>query len=147
MCTPCSTSRYLWTGMNESLPAGGGGDFQAAGVAADQHRAVLLDEVLGRVQRDAGRVVLADLGVVVAVVAPVPQRAGADQHHVARLQLRLLPREGRVDVGGRDRVVRRQLGHVAGRGNVEQHAAGDDRRDRRRVALAARRSRRPNRPP
>ena len=47
-----------------------------------------------------GRIVLADFGVVVAVGAPVTQRAGANQYDVSRPEVYLLASESRVDVGG-----------------------------------------------
>lgn len=65
---------------------GRGADFQAAGVAGDEHCAVLFDEVFCRGEGDSGGVVFTDFGVVVAVGAPVAEGAGADEDDVSRLK-------------------------------------------------------------
>ena len=109
---------------------------QARGVRADHHGTFLLDQPLGGLDPDARRVVLADLLVIAAVLAPVLQRAGADQDDRARRDVDALPLESAFEILDRDLVVRRQGVDVLVAGDVEQDSAGDDRRDGRHIALA-----------
>src|SRR2546430_7461443 len=49
--------------------------------------------------------------------------------------LPILPRQRRIDISRHNCVMSRQLINFASRRNVEQHAAGDNRRNRHSVAL------------
>ena len=67
--------------------------------------------------------------MVRAVLAPVPQRAGAQEHDVAHADLDALALQGRVDVRRRDREARGQGVDLEEPRDIEQHGAVDDRRD------------------
>ena len=82
-----------------------------------------------------GRVVFGDLGVVGTVFAPEPAGPGSDQHDVAGRQAHALPGERVFQVLSRDPRVARQRVDLLERGDVDQHAPGDDRRNRRCVAF------------
>jgi hypothetical protein len=97
---------------------------------------LLLDQPFRRVQVDAGAVVLFELVDVGAVVAPVTQRAGADEDRVAGAQLRLLLLEGADQVLGRNAIVDGQRVDLAEAGDVDEDAARDDGRNGGDVAFA-----------
>src|SRR5437868_2284593 len=63
------------------------------------------------------------------------QRAGADENHVAWLQLELFAGKRGVDVGRSNRIVGGQLRDIARGRYIEQDSASDDRRNRDGVAL------------
>ncbi len=101
-----------------------GADLDRPVVGADEQR-ILPGQPLCRSDADARA------GLHVARVVHVPERApaGVDQDGIARLQRQLLARQRLLQVLRRDLVVVREDRHALQGGDVDQHAAGDERAD------------------
>ena len=79
---------------------------------------------------------LPDLGVIAARLAPIAQRARANQNYVAGFELGLLRGQGFAQIIHGDGVIARQGIKPFRAGDINQHAARDDQRNRRRVGFA-----------
>ena len=69
-------------------------DFIAAGVRADHDGPLVFDQPFRPFEVNARGVVLGELFVVGAILAPVTRGPGANQHDVSRLQGHAFPGEG-----------------------------------------------------
>src|SRR5262249_46484977 len=110
--------------------------FDAARIAADHNRAVLLDQPFRGLDADTGRIVRRDLRVIAPRLAPVTQRSGADQYDVPWFELRFLLLQSLFEIGGRDLVIARQGVEAFRSGDVNHYASRDDRRNGGGVGLA-----------